>query len=350
VVKHEALAINRSRRRIVGFAEVDLDALESRTSASPEERVLASDRVARSAEALHGLKPQEVRALWLKALGHSYEQICEVTGWTYTKVNRCLAEGRKSFLERYAGIESGQECERLAPALSAFVDGEADAAQTVALRAHLRQCLACRATVRGLHDASRAAHGRLPGDRARRGQRRRRAHGQLLRARVRDRLAAPARARGELVPARAGGLRHRHGGQDGRRGGVGRRGRGRRVRGGGRRHPAAPDRPAAILRGAVGASRAPVVKAVSRSHARAKPRSHAASKPRPSSARGAGRGASAASSRQAPKPAATTAASATTTTIASQSRAAAQPRAVAASAGASGSGSSAAGEFGFEGP
>ena len=154
VVKHEALAINRSRRRIVGFAEVDLDALESRTSASPEERVLAADRVARSAEALHGLKPQEVRALWLKALGHSYEQICEVTGWTYTKVNRCLAEGRKSFLERYAGIESGQECERLAPALSAFVDGEADAAQTVALRAHLRQCLACRATVRGLHDAS----------------------------------------------------------------------------------------------------------------------------------------------------------------------------------------------------
>ena len=86
VVKHEALAINRSRRRIVGFAEVDLDALESRTSASPEERVLAADRVARSAEALHGLKPQEVRALWLKALGHSYEEICEVTGWTYTKV------------------------------------------------------------------------------------------------------------------------------------------------------------------------------------------------------------------------------------------------------------------------
>src|SRR5512132_1322628 len=154
VVKHEALAINRARRRIVGVSEVDLDALEARTSASPEERVMASDRVARSAEALHGLKPQEVRALWLKALGHSYEQICEVTGWTYTKVNRCLAEGRKSFLERYAGIESGQECERLAGALSAFVDGEADAAQTVALRAHLRQCLACRATMRGLHDAS----------------------------------------------------------------------------------------------------------------------------------------------------------------------------------------------------
>jgi hypothetical protein len=155
VVKHEALAINRSRRRLVGSTEPDLDALEARTSASPEERVMASDRVARSAEALHGLKPQEVRALWLKALGHSYEQICEATGWSYTKVNRCLAEGRKSFLERYAGIESGRECERLAPVLSAFVDGEGDAAQVVDLRVHLRQCLACRAAVRDLHDASR---------------------------------------------------------------------------------------------------------------------------------------------------------------------------------------------------
>jgi RNA polymerase sigma factor (sigma-70 family) len=155
VVKHEALAINRSRRRIVGSAEPDLDALEARTAVSPEEHVIASDRVARSAEALHGLKPQEIRALWLKALGHSYQQICEATGWSYTKVNRCLAEGRKSFLERYAGIESGRECERLAPVLSAFVDGEGDAAQVVELRVHLRQCLACRAAVRGLHDASR---------------------------------------------------------------------------------------------------------------------------------------------------------------------------------------------------
>jgi hypothetical protein len=155
VVKRESLAINRSRRRALGVEDVDPDALEARTSASPEDRALSAERVARSAEALQGLKPQEVRALWLKALGHSYEQICEATGWTYTKVNRCLAEGRKSFLERCAGIESGAECQRLAPALSALVDGEASAAQTVALRAHLRHCLACRAAVRGLHDASR---------------------------------------------------------------------------------------------------------------------------------------------------------------------------------------------------
>jgi RNA polymerase sigma factor (sigma-70 family) len=117
VVKHEAIAINRSRRRMLGSDELDVDSLEARTTDSPEERVLATDRVARSAEALHGLKPQEVRALWLRALGFSYEQICEITGWTYTKVNRSLAEGRKSFLERYAGIESGRECRRLAPVM-----------------------------------------------------------------------------------------------------------------------------------------------------------------------------------------------------------------------------------------
>ena len=275
VVKHEALAINRSRRRIVGFAEVDLDALESRTSASPEERVLASDRVARSAEALHGLKPQEVRALWLKALGHSYEQICEVTGWTYTKVNRCLAEGRKSFLERYAGIESGEECERLAPALSAFVDGEADAAQTVALRAHLRQCLACRATVRGLHDASQPLTVVFPASAlvvANGGVEHtgsffvrvyetvslhlhERAANSFLRAQaVFDTVTA-----GKMAAAAASAAA---------------------VAGGGFAvegvvTPPSPDRPAAILRGAVGGGALPALKTVSRSHARAKPRSHA---------------------------------------------------------------------------
>jgi RNA polymerase sigma factor (sigma-70 family) len=94
VVKHEAIAINRSRRRILGTGEVDLDALEARDADSPEDRALAADRVARSAEALHGLKPQEVRALWLKALGHSYEQIAEATGWSYTKVFRPKKPGR----------------------------------------------------------------------------------------------------------------------------------------------------------------------------------------------------------------------------------------------------------------
>jgi RNA polymerase sigma factor (sigma-70 family) len=154
VVKHEALAINRVRSRSVGGEEVDFDAIETRTSPSPEDRVLAFEQVSRSAEALQRLKPQEVRALWLKAMGNSYQEICDATGWTYTKVNRCLAEGRKSFLSRYAGIETGEECRRWAPVLSAMVDGEATAEQLMELRPHLRNCAACRAAVRELRGSN----------------------------------------------------------------------------------------------------------------------------------------------------------------------------------------------------
>ena len=59
-----------------------------------------------------------------------------------------MSEGRRSFRRRVAGIESGAECDRLAPLLSAFVDGEATAGELALLRPHLRGCLSCRATVR----------------------------------------------------------------------------------------------------------------------------------------------------------------------------------------------------------
>src|SRR4051812_11450176 len=87
-------------------------------------------------------------------MGNSYQEICDATGWSYTKVNRCLAEGRKSFLARYAGIEEGEECRRWAPVISAMVDGEASAEQLIALRPHLRNCAACRAMVRELRGSN----------------------------------------------------------------------------------------------------------------------------------------------------------------------------------------------------
>jgi Putative zinc-finger len=65
-----------------------------------------------------------------------------------TKVNRCLAEGRRSFLERVAGIESGAECKRLEPKLSALADGEAGEEDLTVLRRHLRRCPAWPGTLR----------------------------------------------------------------------------------------------------------------------------------------------------------------------------------------------------------
>ncbi len=154
VIKHEAMAVRRVRQRELAPADLDFDRIEASTTPSPDEQVVAFETVARSAEALKRLKPQEVRALWLQAQGNSYEEITQLTGWTRTKVNRCLYEGRRSFLERYAGIESGEECERWAPLLSALVDGEATTEQLVELRPHLRACPSCRGVVRELHRAA----------------------------------------------------------------------------------------------------------------------------------------------------------------------------------------------------
>jgi RNA polymerase sigma factor (sigma-70 family) len=162
VIKHEAMAVRRSRQRIVGSEEFDGDALEARHAEAPDERFLAFEDVTRAAEALQGLKPQEVRALWLRMEGKSYKQIAESTGWTYTKVNRCVTEGRRAFLKRYAGIESGDECRRWEPVISAFLDGEVRAAQAGELRRHLRNCGGCRSMLRTLRGGERSLQGVLP--------------------------------------------------------------------------------------------------------------------------------------------------------------------------------------------
>ncbi|MEJ7825312.1 MAG: zf-HC2 domain-containing protein, partial [Solirubrobacteraceae bacterium] len=94
--------------------------------------------------------------------GHSYNEIAAITGWSYTKVNRCLTEGRRGFLERYRGIESGAECDRWQPLLSAIVDGEATSEQLRDLRPHLRNCPGCRATLKSLRDSSLPIQALLP--------------------------------------------------------------------------------------------------------------------------------------------------------------------------------------------
>ena len=162
VTKHEAMRVRQSRLRLVGSEDVDFDAREAPDLPAPEERVLRFERLTRSAEALQRLKPQELRALWLKAQGHSYAEIAELQGWTYTKVNRCITEGRRSFLERYEGIESGAECRRWEPVISAMVDGEATAAQVTQIRPHLRNCPACRATLRSMRESGPGLAALLP--------------------------------------------------------------------------------------------------------------------------------------------------------------------------------------------
>jgi RNA polymerase sigma factor (sigma-70 family) len=151
VVRHEAMAIRRARSRLVASDDVDLDAIDHGDARSVEEQLAATQRVRRSAEALRALKPDEAKALVLKAHGLSYDEIRERYGWTYTKVNRSITEGRRRFLGVYEEIESGKHCEAFADTLEALAAGSATPRQLLAIRPHLRHCDGCRSTVRALH-------------------------------------------------------------------------------------------------------------------------------------------------------------------------------------------------------
>jgi RNA polymerase sigma factor (sigma-70 family) len=170
VVKHEALAVRRERERILSGPAAaqpepgreDWVALIPSRADGPAERAERHEAVARSREALQALKPQELRALTLLAEGYSYAEIGEITGFSHTKINRCLAEGRERFRKLLSRGEDGGRCEEMRPLLSAFCDGEAGPAETAALREHLRACGGCRATLRAYRAAPGAAAALAP--------------------------------------------------------------------------------------------------------------------------------------------------------------------------------------------
>ena len=149
VVKHEAMAIRRGRLDSVDRDDVDLDASDAGLR-EVEDEVAGGERVDRSVEALRALKPDEARALLLKAEGLSYQEIGKHFGWTYTKVNRSITEGRARFLKVFSRLEAGEECATHQAALTALAAGTATSAEVVSIRPHLRHCATCRAAVRDM--------------------------------------------------------------------------------------------------------------------------------------------------------------------------------------------------------
>lgn len=168
VVKHEALAVRRERERMLSgpaarptAGREDWVALIPAETDDPAAQVERREAIARSREALQTLKPQELRALSLLAEGYSYAEIGEITGFSHTKINRSLAEGRERFRKLIARSEDGGRCADLRPVLSAFCDGEAGAEEAT-LREHLRACAGCRATLRAYRAAPGAAAALAP--------------------------------------------------------------------------------------------------------------------------------------------------------------------------------------------
>jgi RNA polymerase sigma factor (sigma-70 family) len=92
VTRREALAVRRSRERFATAAD-SLDAAHS-DRPGPAEHAERRERVAEAKLALAALKPAERLAIVLQAEGYSYAEICTLCGWSYTKLNRSLAEGR----------------------------------------------------------------------------------------------------------------------------------------------------------------------------------------------------------------------------------------------------------------
>ncbi len=96
VTRREALAVRRSRERLLAVTGDGDDPVQRLACErpGPADRAERSERVAAAARALAALKRDERLAIVLQAHGYSYAEIGGLCGWTYTKVNRCLAEGR----------------------------------------------------------------------------------------------------------------------------------------------------------------------------------------------------------------------------------------------------------------
>ena len=79
-----------------------------------DEQALARIEHAERVADLRTLKESERRALYLKALGYSYNEICDLTAASYTAVNRRLSGGRARLraLERERDAEQGDADER----------------------------------------------------------------------------------------------------------------------------------------------------------------------------------------------------------------------------------------------
>jgi DNA-directed RNA polymerase specialized sigma24 family protein len=99
VVKRRCWRIREARRHEIGDL---LPGAETEARRWATMRPEVEGRVVDLEEArarLRGLKPDERTAIGLAAAGYTYGEIAERRGWTGTKVNRCLYEGRLALRE-----------------------------------------------------------------------------------------------------------------------------------------------------------------------------------------------------------------------------------------------------------
>lgn len=103
-VKRCAWAISRRELRHPALILSTTDAAEHEDEVlaalddgpGPAEIVFRREDHGQTLRAFAGLKPDQRSALIMLGLGCSYGEICGCRGWTHTKTNRCIAEGRSA--------------------------------------------------------------------------------------------------------------------------------------------------------------------------------------------------------------------------------------------------------------
>lgn len=164
VIKREAVRVREARGN---HAPLDVDLADARQvrrggSDHTDEQLHRIDLAQRAGEALSTLKEAEAQALCARAQGLSYEEISEVYGWSYTKVNRAVTEGRRAFVEHYLALEQGSLCEHTATHLESYLDGSLRTRDRVRMQAHLQRCAGCRAVLHAERSAERSLAALLP--------------------------------------------------------------------------------------------------------------------------------------------------------------------------------------------
>lgn len=164
VLKREALRVVAARGN---HDELDVDLLDARIAGRggadhTDEQVRRIDLAQRASEALATLKEAEAQALCARAQGLSYEEIGEAYGWSYTKVNRAVSEGRRAFVEHYLALEAGTLCAQTAEQVPAYLEGALRRRDQVRLQAHLQRCSGCRSVLHAERSAERSLAALLP--------------------------------------------------------------------------------------------------------------------------------------------------------------------------------------------
>lgn len=162
VVRREAGAIRRARDRSVSIEDEEVDDVFVRLSAQTEERLHAIDLARRAGEALATLKEDQAQALCMRAQGLSYDEIAEAYGWSYTKTNRTITEGRRAFVDHYLAVERGAVCGDTAELLSGYVAGQLKPKVALKVRTHLVRCSACRSLLHAERQADASLQALLP--------------------------------------------------------------------------------------------------------------------------------------------------------------------------------------------